>query len=275
MTKKVKTFFHILNGSLLPQPQYYKKIRKARFSYSLKYFASLIFLLSLVLFSLMTVTGLKRSMGFSFSGLKSSLESYPNDLVIEVKNGSLSTNFLYPYFFWARDGDQRSLMAVVSENSTQDDIQQFETPLIFTAKSLVVSNKENGMISNVLPYGNLNMIVNKQSVDNLLAVLDRLAPLLAVLSLLFVLLIGPFFAIVGAFVYLAIVSLVCYSVFRIWSKKHTYGKTLQISLHAVTLPFITKYVLFGFGYNIDKTWPVFSLLVAVFILSALYETYLS
>lgn len=265
--KKVKVFFNDFSRSLLPQPRYYQKIRRAKFSFSFKYFATLIFFLSFVFFFLFFVTGLRRPSEFSLKDFTSALKAYPSDLTIDVKNGNLSTNYNRPSFFWSQEGDRKLLLAVISENSTADEIQKFETPIMFTDRYVVFRN-------DVFPYPNWNLTVNKDSVNNLLAGLAKIAPFLIVLFLLFFLVIGPLFAIAGNFVYLAVVSLFCYFVFWLWSKKHTYKKTLQISLHAVTLPFVTKYLLLGFGYNLDRAWPVFTLLVAIFILSALYETYI-
>lgn len=272
--KKVKAFFNDFSRSLLPQPRYYQKIRRAKFSFSFKYFATLIFLLSLVFFFLFFVTGLRRPSKFSLTDFTSALNTYPSDLTVNLKDGNLSTNYNRPSFFWAQEGDNKRLLAVISENSTTDEIQKFETPIMFTDRYLVFRNRDNGLKTDFFPYPNWNLTINKDSVNNLLSGLAAIAPFLIVLFLIFFLVIGPLFAIVGNFVYLAIISLFCYFVFWLWSKKHTYKKTLQLSLHAVTLPFVTKYLLLGFGYNLDRAWPVFTLLVAIFILSALYETYM-
>ncbi len=271
--KKVKAFFSDFSRSLLPQHSYYQKIRKARFSNSFKYFAALIFLLSFSFFCLFLVTGVSRPSPFSFKDFISALKTYPPDLTVEIKNGNLATNLNRPSFFFAQDGERKSLVAVISEGSTKEEIQKFETPLMFTDRYLVVRNKERGDKPDVFPYGNMSMSVNKVYVNALIFVLEKMAPFLIVFFLLFLLLVSPLFAIVGTFFYLAFVSIFCYFVFWLFSKKHTYKKTLQLSLHAATLPLSTKYLLLGFGYNLDRAWPVFTLLVAIFILSALNEAY--
>lgn len=271
--KKVKAFLNDFSRSLLPQPRYYQKIRRAKFWFSFKYFAILIFFLSFVFFCLFLVTGLRRPSEFSLQDFTSALKAYPSDLTVDLKNGNLSTNYNRPSFFWSQEGDRKLLLAVISENSTADEIHKFETPIMFTDRYVVFRNRDNGMRTDFFPYPNWNLTVNKDSANNLLAGLAAIAPFLIVLFLIFFLVIGPLFAIAGNFVYLAVVSLFCYFIFWLWSKKHTYKKTLQLSLHAVTLPFVTKYLLLGFGYNLDRAWPVFTLLVAIFILSAIYEAY--
>lgn len=271
MGKKVKAFFRDFLQSLLPQPTFYRKVIRRNFFSSLKYFAILIFALNLIFFSLMFSLRLGKTPDLSLKGFKSALAAYPPDLIVEIKDGGLTTNYSRPYFFWVKDGNKQFLLAVISPTSTSEEIREFESPLLLTGKNIVFSG---GTKLNSFPYSNLHLIVNKQTVNTFAAILEGLTPFLVVLSFLFVFIVAPFFAVVGSFIYMVIISIFCYFIFSIYSKKNNFKKTLKISLHAVTLPFLVKYVMIGLGYNMDRAWPVFSLLVFVFILSALYETYL-
>lgn len=273
--KKVKTFLHVFRQSLLPQPKYYRKILRADFSFSLKYFVTLIFLLNIVFFGLFFGGWLKKPYDhLSLKAVESALSSYPDNLTVEVMDGTLTTNYDHPYFLWGEDEGGPVLLAVVSETSTPEEISEFETPVMFTGTDLVFSDTGRGTVSNVLPYGGLNLTVDKASVDSLLVGLEKVKPFLLILSFLFALIIAPLLVTVGIFIYLVILSLFCYFVFSLYSKKNNFKNTLQLALHSATLPFLTKYTLLGFGYDLDRAWPVFALLVTVFIMASLYETYL-
>ncbi len=272
---KVKTFFHVFKQSLLPQPPYYRKLLKTDFSFSLKYFVAFIFILNFLFFSLFLSTGLRPKFSFPLKSVSSALKAYPANLSIEIKNGTLTTSYDRPYFFWLQDGDRKTLLAVVSQTSTPDDARHFEAPVVFTNRSLVIVDKQNNQNPTVIPYNNkLNFSLNKQFLNNLLTGFERAIPFITALILFFVFVLAPLFSIVTTFIYLAIIALLCYFVFSLYFKKHTYKKTLQVSMHAVTLPYLVKYTMLGFGYNLDRVWGVFMLLVVVFILSALYEAYL-
>ena len=275
MDRKVKTFFHVFKQSLLPQPRYYRKLLKTDFSFSFKYFAAFIFILNFLFFSLFLSTGLRPKFSLPLKSVSSALKAYPANLSIEIKNGALTTSYNRPYFFWLQDGDRKTLLAVVSQTSTPDDAKNFEAPVVFTNRSLVFINSQENSNPTVIPYDSkLNLSVNKQFMNNLLAGFERAIPFLTALIIFFVFVLAPLFSIVTTFIYLAIIALLCYFVFSLYFKKHKYAKTLQISLHAVTLPYLVKYAMLGIGYNLDRVWGVFMLLVVVFILSALYETYL-
>jgi hypothetical protein len=275
MSKKVKTFFHVLTKSSFPQPAYYRKIIKTKFSFSLKYFIVLIWFLNLLFFGLV-FAGLQPKSQSSWKEIVSAIKSYPSNLSIEIRNGVLTTNYDHPYFLWLESGQRKTLLAVVNQTATTTSVQNFtDSPLVFTNRDLVIfNNSQDKTNPTIIPYGQLNLNINKQVINSWLAIFNRLLPLLIVLFLIFTLFITPLFATLGAFICLMLISLFCFFVFSIYSKKHTYIKTLQISLHAATVPYIVKYGLLAFGYDLGRAWPVFMFLIVVFLFSALYETYL-
>ena len=90
--QKVKTFFHAFSNSLLPQADYYHKLLKTPFSFSRKYFLSLIFIANL-LFMVLLIVRLQSS-GYLLlkDSLPQSLDQYPKSLSITVEDGTLRTN---------------------------------------------------------------------------------------------------------------------------------------------------------------------------------------
>ncbi len=275
--KKVKAFFHVFSKSAFPQPAYYHKIRKVDFWFSLKYFVVLIFGLNVLFFAIFLTTPSPRPFAdVSLSEVSNALQSFPKDLTITLKNGSLSTNYSRPYFLWGQQGEEKILLAVVSKTATSQNVQDFQdAKIIFTNREAVIFrnnlDKSNPMI---LPYGQINLNITKQTVNDWLTTYNRLLPWLTTLFILFIFIITPLFATLGAFIQLIVLALFCWLIFALYSKKHNYSKTLQISLHAATVPYLVKYGLLAFGYDlVGVAWPIFAFLMVIFVLSALYEAY--
>src|SRR3990167_6116714 len=130
MEKKVKTFFQDFRQSLIPRPTFYRKVIRKDFFSSLKYFVILIFILNLIFFTIMFSLRLGKTPDLSLKGFKSALSAYPSDLVVEIKDGGMTTNYPRPYFFWAKDGNKQFLLAVISPTSTSEDIVEFESPIL-------------------------------------------------------------------------------------------------------------------------------------------------
>lgn len=267
--KKVKTFFHDFLGSLFPQPPYYHKLLRTPFSVSVKYFLVLVLLVNFVFFA---VSGLmvKNGRFVTFKRLTTALADFPDNLSIHMENGMLTTSYDHPYFIWTKNDENKMLLGVIDENALPDKIQEYPTDVLLTRQALVIKQAEQ---PEVIPYGSATFTVNKQTVASFLNVIETVRPVLYLLIGLFVFVLFPLFTFGAGLLYLAFLSLICFLIFKLYTKRHTYKKTLQLSLHAVTVPIIVKHGLFLSGYDVERLGILFMLLSAVFILGALYEAY--
>ncbi len=268
--RKVKTFFHVFTNSFFPQTHYYRNLLKTPLSFSLKYFFGIVFLVNLLFFLFITVI-FNNSRAVLVRRSMQALQNFPADLHISIKHGMLTTNYDRPYFLWVGDDDQKFLLAVIDETATQDKIKEYPTEVLFTKQAIVLKQTDQPTI---YPYGNASLDLSKASVSSFLSKVEKLVPFLLLLAMGVIFIAMPVFEFAAGLFYLVIVAFLCFLIFKLYSKKHTYVKTFQVSLHAVTLPILVKHGLFIYGYNVDKLSPLFSLLAIIFILCALYETYI-
>lgn len=276
--RKVKTFFHVFLNSALPQAPYYRKLLKTNFSFSFKYFLFLVFAVNLIFVVGFFIRLNPQRLSYTKDAVLKSLKEYPDELVISLHDNVLSTNADKPYFVWIDVPKEQTLIAVVDETATPEEINQYQSFVLFT-KNAIVFNKEKLQMQddNVVPYESAtNLTLNKKGVAMFEEMIPKLLPWLITGIVIFAIFIVPLFLTLGYLLYLAIVSFFAFLVFKLFFKKHTYKKTLQLSLHAATIPFILEYGFMHLGgpKNPQSGSQMFLVLIAIFIFSALYAAYL-
>ena len=290
MRRKVKTFFHVFQGSLLPQPAYYHKITKARVGFSLKYFALLIFILNFIFASFLIVKYNPNKVNKFLTGITKEISSIPQELVVNINKGKLITNYNRPYFFWTTYNNQKKLLLVIDETATQDKINIYNTYILVTGQEIVI--KDNSDSSNkfkILSLKNFGKLTfEKKDFQKIAITLTNINKFLFIFYLvtipsLFILL--PLFSFIITLFYLVIISLIVYLFFKTYyHKKIHFKKTLQLSFHAVTLPLILDYFLNIFRPTIPgnihlklfiPTPLAFLIILAMFVFAAVYEAYMA
>lgn len=270
--RKVKTFFHVLINSVIPQRDYYHKILKTPFSFSLKYFFFLSVIANFLFFFFLL---LKISPGFIFSlkkGLINGLNNFPSDLVISLKNGSLNTNYGHPYFFWLKGSSKEILLLVVDESAQTSGINQYRSLILLTKNELVVGADKNNIIYKNYPPG-LSLTINKESVNRLTATLTNLFGLIIVSILLVIFLICPLVSFFINLFYLLLSALISFFIFRLTPKKVTLNKIFQVGLHSSTFPVIFNYGFGAFNSNNSGFPMIYLFLLTVFLIAAINEVY--
>lgn len=274
--QKVKTFFHVFVNSLLPQANYYHKLLKTPFSFSIKYFFILVFFVNFI-FTILFLVRLQNSGYLSLKDtVPASLEKYPSNLSITIENGRLHTNSDKPFFFWLDIGKTKRLVAVVDETATSDKIIAYNSLLLLTSEKLVVKKNAERIIEDI-PYGNTNLKINKTYVENLRQDLIRMFSLGAVLVPIVLLALAPLLFILLYLIYFFIITLLVFIPFKFFSKKIRLSKSFQLSLHAVTLPVVIDYGLCLFKPEIafyPVIYWVFLGLTVLFIFAGIYEAFL-
>lgn len=288
MWQKVKTFFHVFRYSLIPHSNYYSKIPKVRFRFSLKYFISLIVGLNLIFVLFLSTKYNPAKINQFIDDIVYNLNHYPADLEINLDKGRLITSYNRPYFLWATLGVQKKLLIVIDENAKPEKINTYNSIVLVTRTDIVMKtgNKDTNTFT-VYPLSYIsNQQITRKSIEQTIQTLNFIKTLvfwgyLIIMPLLLILL--PLLSFAITIIYLLIISLIIYYIFKIYYRKNIhFKKTLQISLHAVTFPLILDYFLLiskpciTANINVQPilTTPVaFLLLLTVFVFVAVYETY--
>jgi len=274
--KKIKTFFHVFINSLFPLDHYYKKIVKTNLFFSLKYFFTLIFVLSFILISVFVLRNflIKNNVNEFKISLINSLNNYPQNLTIAIKNNQLTTNFNRPYIFWLTYKKIPHPLIVIDERATAEKIYQFDSTTILVNSNGLIRRAGNGLRYYPFKTAN-NLVINKQRVENfknLILYFSKFALfLIPVILILTLVALVIFFSLIKMF-YLALISFFAFWVIKIFGIKTRYKKLFQISLHSNTLPIICQFAILILGWRARSPfWYLF--LTLVFFSTAIYETY--
>lgn len=274
MGKNVKTFLQDFVNSLIPQPEFYKKILKKRLSYSLKYFVALIFFINFIFFAV-TLVGIDFK---QFNEMKNSvvrsLNEYPQDLKIYITKGSLMTTYDRPYFLWLDYAGSKNLLLVVDKAATKEDIGKYGSALLLTHDHLFFNRQKLNVDDDSIPLSHATFAIDKDSVSALNNTIQNYMPYLFALVVFIALIISPIFSFVYMFILILISSAISYILYNFVDKKHNHKATLQLSLHASTVPILVFYSMSYINSPARNLTTAVFILTLIFTLCALYEAYL-
>lgn len=278
--RKVKTFFHILSNSLLPQRAYYHKLHKTTAFFSFKYFVTLVFTLSLVFTIVLSFKLNPFKINSLLGNLALNLDKYPNDLIISINKGKLMTNYNRPYFLWLNSNYANKLLLVIDELATAKKINQYDAAVLITKNEVVFENMKNGDLK-IIPMKLVdNETITKSTVEKVKTAILKIAklilftyPLLFLIAFLIILFVG----FISNFLYLFVAAGTVYLFYHFMlqhKSKPKLVKIFQLSLHAVTLPILTNYFLGIFNLNsFPALQSLYLILVILFTAVAVHESY--
>lgn len=276
--RKVKTFFHVFTHSLLPTSEYYHKLIRTKLYFSLLYFTAFIVLLHAFFFLLSAIKINPFTLTSTLNNLNTSLERYPEDLIISINDGSLTSNTTKPYFLWLDYKNSKHLLLVVDEFATPEKIYDYGSLILLTSTRAIMRNIKNGSFERFTEFRYPNdQYITKSTIQDVQNVIRY--------SALFIFFLYPFTAVIlfslgllftflKSFLYLFISAFLSYIILRILNNKHEYSfsKTLKVSFHAVTLPFILYFFLKFFFSTGFPAPALFSILLIIFIFSGIHES---
>ena len=254
--KKLATFSHVFWNSI-SSFTYYHEVVKARFSFSFKYFLMFSFILGTLLTIIISVTFVPDVNAFLRRFALRAPALYPNDLVITVKDGKLTTNVTEPLRFpvpleLLSDtpgvvSDQNQEYLVTIDTNAQINDYTKSNSLIFVTREQVVIPDNDGVGFRVYPISSFNDgTIDKATVTRLL---DTLSPWYSFIVpvLIFIL----WFTLT---VLLSMVRLISLGVLTLILRlpaffMHlplSYSKLFQIGLHALTLPTLIQILMTSF-----------------------------
>ncbi len=247
-------FFQTVRDSIY-NPSFYASARTEKVSASVRYF--FLFMLAVSL-----VTGISFSLSMwhwlsSTDAVRTTrnavLASYPDELVLDFKDGHLSTNVPEPYFIPTptslRGGPSESadkkmpaniIVIDTTHTITPSDFVKYDTGAILSGDSLWISDIKNNKVD-VRAYASMKkdaFTVDKKQVTVWAdMIIGYLKPFFTVLLLTMPLLIlGVFSA--GYLLYLILGAALIWIIARIRKVDLTYGESYQLGLHLLTGPIL-------------------------------------
>lgn len=251
--------------SSIYDPIYYKEMLNKPFSYSLRYFLSLMALASLaaaLFFSISAVPGINKVISEIEPKV---LTYYPDELEITVKNGVVSTNVPEPFFIKMPaelKGDVKEMKSGSAGSgpnfSKIDNLVAIDTASPLTI-DLFNSYKTFVLIghNSVAYYDNSAVKIQPmdQSADGVVtkakvsSAWNEIMPYIKLVPYILVPIVffGSFLgSIIGYLIYLIFGAAVIWLAAKAAKRELAYGKSYQAGLHAITLGVILDFTLFWF-----------------------------
>jgi len=262
---KLKTFLYVLKNSIA-SPKYYNDIVKTKINFSIKYFLALSFLVSVISVIGYSIIYLPKYISEINTAYQSIEEGFPEDFIIEFKDGSWSSNKEEPVIIkkidLGKDNKLPQNLFVFDKEGTIEKIDEYNTMFLINSENILYKTDTEGVIAQPLkniPNGKLdkNLLNEKmQTVKKVIGFLPYLLPL--------ALLIPTFlFEYVGGSIFIILISAVGVYIASISTrKKIDFKSAFQICIHASTIPMIVRAfstvspVVYGFILN----WLLFIIL---------------
>ena len=227
----MKRFFLQIRDSIY-DPKFYTELRATPISFSFKYFwklALLFAVLGLIVGSAVFIPKANRAIEALPANI---VEWYPQDLVLTIKDGKVSSNQKEPYFI-VITGDER----IVIDTKTPFSSQQFETydvRIWMTEDSIVFKNGQQTQVTSLVDASDI--VIDRDLVVNVGVKLEELLDILPTVIIPIVAFLAGFFYVLYNAFYLLIVALLVMLMGHIMRQKFTYAMSYRIALHAMTLP---------------------------------------
>lgn len=275
--RKLQTFWYALRHSIFPLDKYYHKIRTAPLSFSLKYFAALVF-------TVVAITTLAKSIHIMYAYPPEKLtflietiqKDYPDDLIVRIDDlGRLSTNYDKPIVVFSPLEHNPQPIIVVDAKADTQKIYEYGSRILMTERYMVIRVRDR---LHMLQY-EMNEPLELTKTDVLNVGMNAVIALQSYWIGLFVLavaaiLIAPVIIISTQLMTLAIISAVTFIIlkFAVKRKSWTFRNIFQISLHSVTIPLLMTGFICITG--LLPTFPHWYLIFNyIFLAGGIYEAY--
>ena len=277
--KKVKNqlteFIENFKKSSIINKKYLKSIIKKPVSYSVKYFFIFVFFLNLIFLSFFIIKINFLNEYKLFQSLVKSVEELPNNLIITIRNNFLSTNQNMPVFLWSDFNKNKRLLMVLDETAQEENIKDYNSFVLFTSKNVVFSSDLKFKKFSIIPYKIDYLKITKKNIIDFVTSFRRVLPLIITLFLLIIIIFVPIGIFIGYIIYIALTSLFVHLIFKLFSSKHKYTKTFQLSLHSSTLPIIINYLILNTIVITTHAYlnKIFFILLFIFAWISVYSVY--
>jgi maltodextrin utilization protein YvdJ len=232
-------FFKKIKDSIY-NPSYYQELIKQPFSYSLKYFllfSIIIAVIYTISFSVQVFPTFSKAMKNIEPAI---LERYPDELVIKIEKGQVSTNMPEPIYFPLPKSDNEKIenMVVIDTNANvgEKEFEQYKTAVLIN-KNYIASIDSDGKITMNSVSKMNDFTLDKTMISSLIKKIKPWVaagfPIVALLILIF-----GYIAVLFKLIYLLFAALLIWLIASIKKTGLDYVKSYQTGIHLLTLPLL-------------------------------------
>lgn len=262
---KVKRFLQIFIQSATLRHKFYNHLFHSHWSFTLNYLLTLAVILQ-ILGGTINLWHFRPS---KFIVLKNqviaALSIFPEELVVKIDRGFLSTNYYKPYFFRLNQKRFQPLI-VVDETAEADKILEYNSVVLLTATNIVINNKWQLQKPFVFPLTNSLLIINRKTVINNIPIINRTLVSVYQLALIYFMVFLPAWLLFQQFVLISILIAVYVFICNLKHKHHWQRNSLyHIAYHASTTPIVLTFILMTvFRFNFIYLFIAQTLLTYIF-----------
>ena len=272
--KKLKAAFYTFYKSL-SSPPYYKDLLNVDFSFSVKYF----FVLMAVAFTI-TTPGLLEPLRNDFNNsvdkfVENSKNYFPEDLVIEIKDGQININKPEPYILpvpeSGNEDDYPENLVVIDSDGTINDLEKYNTFSLINKSNIIAQGSNR---TEVYPLKNIpDTTITQEGFVNAVEKIEPYVKALPYILIPLTLIISGAIYFGSRIIYLTFVAFILWLFVKILEISTeidvNYKKSYQIAIHAMTLPLLIEVIADVANYPINA--PLWFLLVnIIFGMTAIY-----
>lgn len=262
---KVKRFLQTFIRSATLKHDFYNHLFHSHWSLTLNYLLTLAITLQ-ILGGIVNLWNFRPS---KFKVLKnqvvSTLSIFPEELVIKIDQGFLSTNYYKPYFFRLNQKRFQPLV-VVDETAEADKILDYNSVVLLTATNIVVNNKWQIQKPFIFPLPSAPLQIDYKTIINNIPIINRTLVSIYQLALIYFIVFLPAWILFQQFVLISILIQGYLFVCNLKQKHHWQRNSLyHIAYHASTTPIVLTFILMTvFRFNFIYLLISQTLLTSIF-----------
>lgn len=269
---------------------YYRELLKYDFWFSIKYILVLtcaaLFIQSV--FVAVQIAFLLPKLPSGVEHLERRLkESYPQELVISIKDGSLSINQESPYTIdipEIREIGVYKHFITIDTGASISDFESADSLILVTDQAIVYPDDPTGQQLTSYQVMSLkdipdDAVIDKKTylgwitrLDPLFDMIPKAAPFVLLAGVILVPLFGTLFSVSWNLLYLLILTVVVWLVSKVFNLSLTYGKLYQLGIHGLTMPMILVMILSSVNIFMPLVFTSAFLLWMVLVLSNLSKS---
>jgi len=226
---------------------FYSKIKTGDFASALKYYTLFILCIAFVVAIPLGISFFMFSSHIKDSGdvRATALDIYPNELVLNLKDGQMASNVPEPFGILmpkAFDVKQSTNLIVINTRGTISpvDFKRYNTAVILGGDALWIYDSKNDKIE-IQKFSKMNagvLVVNKQKVTEWINLVFRIGEkIIIVLLVLLPLFLFSFFWFAYLF-YLLFGAVIIWIIAKLRKVDITYGQSYKLGLYLITLPIL-------------------------------------
>lgn len=269
--KKVKhiltTFFH----SFIPQDVYYPKLLHTQLRFSIEYYIAFIIIFSFVFTGIVFYRYSPSKITSYKNAIVQSLSSFPDTVIIRIKDGILESNQNKPLFLWIYRND-KPLFVFMANTKDSFSLKNTPVPILFLGRDRVQFYFKGVTFTHL--YNKTDQyIITKDTLKSFLVFSDSFFPSLLFFFSLFLLIVLPISFALWSALLIIINAFLSFMLFHTFIPHIHFKKCIQAALHGTHIPLIITIILFVLFPTAPNVLTISTSLMFVFTLVAVYEMY--